>query len=326
MFCEKQRLQNSCSVKREGEMLEFLQDLLHVRDAEQMNILIALIGVDFGLTLLLGKKHFFQASDSFVSIGLGVIYAFSLLAFAGVVLVGYSFVYQYRVIDFNWHGSVLALLAAYVLVDFAFYWYHRATHMIRFGWAAHVTHHSSQYFNVGTALRASFADAPMEPLFIFPLALIGIDPVLLVGAVSLNHLYQYGLHTRHVPKLGQLEWVFNTPSHHRVHHGCNIQYCDKNFGGTFIIFDRLFGTFEEENETVVFGILKPLDSRNLLWVIFHEWVAIARDLRKARTFSDAMGCLFGPPGWAPDGKSETTAMLQAQLKLQQMAELPQMSR
>ena len=101
--------------------------------------------------------------------------------------------------------------------------------------------------------------------------------------------------------------------------GCNIQYCDKNFGGTFIIFDRLFGTFEEENEAVVYGILHPLNSRNLLWVIFHEWVAIARDLRKARNVNDAMGYLFGPPGWAPNGKSLTTSMLQAQYIEQQEA-------
>lgn len=298
-------------------LLDFMTGLLHVRDAEQINLLIALIGVDFGLTLWLGKRHYFQASDSMVSIGLGLIYAVALLGVAGVVLVAYGFVYQYRLIDFDWQSSVFALLGAYILVDFAFYWYHRATHMIRFGWAAHVTHHSSQYFNVGTALRASFADAPMEPLFILPLALLGIDPVVLVGTLSLNHLYQYGLHTRHVPKLGPLEWIFNTPSHHRVHHGCNIQYCDKNFGGTFIVFDRLFGTFEEEDEPVVFGILHQLDSRNLVWVIFHEWVAIARDLRKARGLSDAMGYLFGPPGWAPDGKSETTAMMQARLKREQ---------
>jgi sterol desaturase/sphingolipid hydroxylase (fatty acid hydroxylase superfamily) len=300
-------------------MLEFLQGLLHIRDAEQMYLLIALIGVDVGLTVMLGKKYFYQASDTFVSIGLGVIYAFALIFVSGVVLIAYGWIYQYRLLDMDWQSSILTLFGAYLLVDFAYYWYHRAIHKVRFGWAAHVTHHSSQYFNIGTALRASFADAPMEPLFIASLALLGIDPVVLVGTLSINHLYQYWLHTQHVPKLGPLEWFLNTPSHHRVHHGCNIQYCDKNFGGTFIIFDRLFGTFEEESEAVVYGILHPLNSRNLLWVIFHEWVAIARDLRKVRNVNDAMGYLFGPPGWAPNGKSLTTSMLQAQYIEQQEA-------
>jgi len=297
-------------------MLEFFQSLLHVRDAEQMYLLIALISVDVLITVSLGKRHYYQASDTAVSIGLGIVYAIALLGVAGVVLSAYSWAYQYRLIDFDWQGSLLALLAAYTLIDLAFYWYHRAIHVVRFGWAAHVTHHSSNHFNIGTALRASFADAPMEPLFIIPLALLGIEPIILVGALSLNHLYQYWLHTQHVPKLGPLEWILNTPSHHRVHHGRNIQYCDKNFGGTFIIFDRLFGTFEVEDEPVDFGIIHRLHSRNLLWVIFHEWVAIARDLRTARNFSDAMGYIFAPPGWAPDGNSETTRVLQARLKLQ----------
>lgn len=295
-------------------MLEFLQGLLHVRDAEQVNILLALIGADIALAVFLGKKHIYQASDSFVSITLGLAYAAALLVVAGVVLAAYGWVYQYRLIDLDWQSSIVTLLGAYVLVDFAFYCYHRTIHMVRFGWAAHVVHHSSQFFNVGTALRSSIAEAPLEPLFIVPLALLGMDPVVLVGAISINHLYQYWLHTQHVSKLGPLEWILNTPSHHRVHHGSNIQYCDKNFGGTFIVFDRLFGTFEEEKEEVVFGILHPVTSRNPLWVTVHEWAAIIRDLSTARSFSDIMGFLFGPPGWAPNGKSETTAMLQERHK------------
>jgi sterol desaturase/sphingolipid hydroxylase (fatty acid hydroxylase superfamily) len=294
-------------------MLEFLQGMLQVRDADQMFTLIVLIGADVGLTFALGKKHFYQASDTFVSIGLGVIYAAALIFVVGAVFVAYSWVYQFRLFDIDWQGSVLLIFLAYILVDFVFYWYHRAIHVIRFGWAAHVTHHSSQYFNIGTALRASFADAPMEPIFIAPLALLGIDPIILIGTLSINHLYQYWLHTQHVPKLGIIEWVFNTPSHHRVHHGSNLQYCDKNFGGTFIIFDRIFGTFAEEKEPVIYGIRKPLDSRNLLWVVFHEWVAIGRDIARAKNSGEVIGYAFGPPGWAPEGKSDTIRMRQAEL-------------
>lgn len=296
-------------------MLEFLQSLLTIRDSDQTFILVALIVADVGLTLVLSKKYY-RAADTFVSVVLGLTYAMTIAVLYGVVFALYSWVHQYRVLDVDWQGSVLLFLLAYVLVDLAFYVYHWAIHVVRIGWAAHVNHHSSQYFNVGTALRASFVEAIYEPLMIAPLALLGIEPIMLIALLSLNHLYQYWLHTNHIGKLGPLEWVLNTPSHHRVHHGSNIQYCDKNFGGTFIIWDRLFGTFEEEKEQPVFGIIHQLESHNPIWVTFHEWVGIAKDVRKARSIKEVLGYLFMAPGWAPDGKSETTRVMQAQLKQQ----------
>lgn len=297
-------------------MLEFLQSLLTIRDADQTFILIGLIVVDVGLTIILSKKYY-RAADTFVSVVLGLAYALTIAMLYGVVFALYSWVHQYRLMDLDWQGSVTLFLLAYVLVDFAFYVYHWAIHMVRIGWAAHVNHHSSQYFNVGTALRASFVEAFYEPLMIAPLALLGIEPIMLVAFLSLNHLYQYWLHTNHIGKLGPLEWVLNTPSHHRVHHGSNIQYCDKNFGGTFIIWDRLFGTFEVEKEQPVFGIIHQLESHNPIWVTFHEWVGIAKDVRKARSAREVLGYLFMAPGWAPNGQSETTRVMQAQLKQRQ---------
>ncbi len=297
-------------------MLEFFQSLLTIRDTDQMYILLGIIVLDVGLTLVLGKKYY-RAADTFVSVVLGVVYALVIALMFGVVFALYSWVHQNRLLDLDWQGSVGLLLLAYVLIDFAFYVYHRAIHVVRIGWAAHVNHHSSQYFNVGTALRASFVEAFYEPLAIAPLALLGIDPIILIAFLSLNHLYQYWLHTNHIGKLGPLEWVLNTPSHHRVHHGSNIQYCDKNFAGTFIIWDRLFGTFEEEKEQPVFGIIHQLESHNPIWVTFHEWVGIAKDLRKARSVREVLGYLFMAPGWAPNGQSETTRVMQAQLKQRQ---------
>jgi len=206
------------------------------------------------------------------------------------------------------------ILAAYLFVDFLFYWYHRAIHEVRVGWAAHVNHHSSKQYNVGTALRASFAEAWIEPVFMIPALLIGINPIMVIALLSLNHLYQYWLHTRHIGKLGPLEWVMNTPSNHRVHHGSNLQYCDRNYGGTFIIWDRLFGTYEVEDEEVVYGIRYQLETHNPIKATFHEWIALGRDIKASGSLKNALGHLFQPPGWAPGGKGELTRDLQAQMR------------
>lgn len=299
-------------------MYEFLEGLLHIRDVDQIWILLGLIGVDVGLTWILRKKYY-EMADSACSIAMALLYAATIALSAATVLAALYWVHQFAFLDIDWTSSVALILAAYVIIDFLFYWYHRAIHEVRFGWAAHVNHHSSQYFNVGTALRASFVEAWLEPLLFIPAVLIGIDPVMAIALLSINHLYQYWLHTRHIGKLGPVEWVMNTPSHHRVHHGSNLQYCDKNYAGTFIVWDRLFGTFEKEIEEPVFGIRYQLETRNPAKATFHEWVAIVSDLRKARSFREAMGYLFAAPGWAPDGNGDTTRALQAEMKREQLA-------
>lgn len=296
-------------------MLEFLQGLLEIRDTDQILILLALIGVELAVTWVLGKRYH-QASDSAVSVTLGLLYAGAIAISAATVLAVYYWVHQFALFQFDWTGSVLAILAAYVIVDFLFYWYHRAIHEVRFGWAAHVNHHSSQYMNAGTALRSSFFEAWFEPVFLIPAVLLGMDPLMVVALIALNHLYQYWLHTRLIPKLGPVEWVFNTPSHHRVHHASNIRYCDKNYGGTLIVWDRLFGTFEAErdDEPCVFGIRHDIESRNPVTVMFHEWVALARDVRGAASLREAAGYMLRPPGWTPGGDHETTRAIQAKLR------------
>lgn len=299
-------------------MLEFLQGLLAVKDYEQFGILLVLLGGEVLLTWMLGRK-FYVARDTGCSIVMGLFYAVSLAAVAGLVLFSFYWLAQFALFDIDWASSVLLILAAYVIVDFLFYWYHRAIHEVRLGWAAHVNHHSSQQYNVGTALRASFAEAWIEPFFLIPAILLGIDPVMTIALLSLNHLYQYWLHTRHIGKLGPLEGILNTPSNHRVHHGSNLQYCDKNYGGTFIIWDRLFGTYEPEEEEVVYGIRHQLETYNPITATFHEWVSLGRDLRRASSLKDMLGYLFQPPGWAPDGKGELTRDLQAAMRAERAA-------
>jgi sterol desaturase/sphingolipid hydroxylase (fatty acid hydroxylase superfamily) len=296
-------------------MLEFLQGLLTIRDVDQIGILLVLLVGEVLITWVLGRK-FYEMSDALCSVAMGLFYAASIAVAAGTVLLGFYWVYQFAFFKIDWGSSIGLIIAAYVIVDFLFYWYHRAIHEVRVGWAAHVNHHSSQQYNVGTALRASFVEAWIEPFFLLPALLVGINPIMVIALLSLNHLYQYWLHTRHIGKLGLLEWVMNTPSNHRVHHGSNLQYCDKNYGGTFIVWDRLFGSYEPEGEEVVYGIRYQLETHNPIKATFHEWVALGRDMKSSGSVRNALGHLFQPPGWTPDGKGETTRALQAEQREQ----------
>lgn len=296
-------------------MHAFLTDLLTLRDVDQLGILLALIGVEFAFTRML-RRRYHRAADSACSVAMGLAYAAAIALSAGTVLAAFYAVHALAPVAIDWTASTPLILGAYVVVDLLFYVYHRTIHEVRVGWAAHVGHHSSEELNAGTALRASFVEAWIEPLFMVPALLVGIEPVMVVALLSLNHLYQYWLHTRLVGRIGPLEWVLNTPSHHRVHHASNVRYCDRNYGGTFIVWDRLFGTFEPEcdEEPCVFGIRHPIDTFDPVRATFHEWVALARDLRSAGSWHEAAGFLFRPPGWRPDGAGETTRMLQARSK------------
>ncbi|MFG3343500.1 sterol desaturase family protein [Streptomyces sp. NPDC048018] len=183
--------------------------------------------------------------------------------------------------------------------DLAYYAFHRAHHRVRVLWASHSVHHSSVRYNLSTALRQSWT--PMTSLpFWLPLALLGIPPWMILLQQSVSLVYQFFLHTERVGTLWRpVEAVFNTPSHHRVHHGSNDVYLDRNYGGILIVWDRLFGTFEPEGERVVYGLTKNIDTYNPLMVAVHEYRAAWRDVRTAGRWRDRAGHLFGPPGWAP---------------------------
>jgi sterol desaturase/sphingolipid hydroxylase (fatty acid hydroxylase superfamily) len=251
-------------------------------------------------------RDVFEARDTAASLTMGVGSVILNLGWKGVVFVVYDALHRWSPLDLG-HGP-LAWLAALVGVDFCYYWFHRLHHEVRILWAAHVTHHSSTRYNLATALRQTWT--PMTGLvFYAPLALLGVDPVLFLTSYALNLLYQFWIHTELIDRLGPLERVFNTPSHHRVHHGSNLRYLDRNHGGILIVWDRLFGTFEPEGEPVRYGLTTNLESYAPLRIAFHEFAAIWRDVRAARSLGARLGHLFAPPGWAPDGRSRTAGVL-----------------
>ncbi len=187
---------------------------------------------------------------------------------------------------------------AFVLFDLTYYWQHRADHRVRILWASHVNHHSSRAYNLSTAVRQTWTGIGTMP-FVLPLVVLGFNPTVIFTVYSVNLLYQFWIHTERIGKMwAPFEWVFNTPSHHRVHHATNPQYLDKNYAGVFIVWDRLFGTFEPEVEPPVYGLTRNIDTYNPLRVAFHEYAAIGRDLAAARGLAARLGILFRPPAWS----------------------------
>lgn len=190
-------------------------------------------------------------------------------------------------------------VVGFVVLEFFYYWEHRFSHTIRWLWTAHAVHHSANEFTLPAAFRLGWTAAISGGwVVLLPMALMGFHPLVIGTLLVVNLRYQYFLHTEAVGKLGPLEWVFNTPSHHRVHHGSNPEYLDTNFGGVLIVFDRLFGTFVEErdDEPVRYGLTKPVTSNNPFVIAFHEWANLWRDLKEVRSFRSGWRALFGRPG------------------------------
>ena len=193
--------------------------------------------------------------------------------------------------------------------DFCYYWFHRASHRIRWFWASHSVHHSSNELNLGASYRFGWTGRLTgAAIFYVPMIWLGFapGPVFIAGGFGL--LYQFWVHAAWIPKLGWLEYVLNTPSHHRVHHAANPEYLDRNYGGIFIVFDRLFGTFVSERDDVPcrYGLVTPLRSNNPVIIAFHEWAALGRDLWRARSWRERLMCVIGPPGPRSDGAGSET--------------------
>lgn len=206
-------------------------------------------------------------------------------------------------------GSTWSFVLLFLSQEFCYYWYHRAAHRIRWFWATHAVHHSPNQLNLTAAYRLGWTGKLTgTALFFAPLAWLGFRPELVLVTLSLNLLYQFWLHATWIPRLGWLEYVFNTPSAHRVHHASNLDYLDANFGGVLIVFDRLFGTYvaERDDEPCRYGLVKPITGHNLFTIEFHVWREIVRDLLDAQSLRDAVGYLLRPPGWQPNGAGETT--------------------
>jgi sterol desaturase/sphingolipid hydroxylase (fatty acid hydroxylase superfamily) len=217
-----------------------------------------------------------------------------------VTLAAYTAIYAATPLRVPGHAW-WAWVAVFFADDLAFYCYHRASHGSRLFWAGHVTHHSSQRYNLSTALRQPWV--PMTELpFWLPLAALGFPPWMILFQHSISLVYQFFLHTERVGRLPRpVEFAFNTPSHHRVHHGSNQQYLDRNFGGILILWDRLLGTFEPEREPVIYGLTKNITTYNPARVAFHEFAAIAHDVRAAGRWHDRLAFVFASPGWTPPG-------------------------
>ena len=202
----------------------------------------------------------------------------------------------------------------FVLDDLAYYAFHRTAHRIRWFWASHVIHHSSQHYNLSTALRQTWTGfISLGFIFRLPLFLVGFEPAMVFFCAGLNLVYQFWIHTETIGRMPRVvEAVMNTPSHHRVHHGTNPRYLDTNYAGVFIVWDRLFGTFtpELDEEPVRYGLVRQLGSFNPLWAATHEWVGIARDLWRA-PWSAKLGYLVREPGWSHDGSRDTSAAIKA---------------
>lgn len=241
----------------------------------------------------------YLSRDAWASISMGLVSIATMGAWKFLALLGYAALFVYlapwQLSPADWYTWVIALLG----VDVLFYAYHRIAHRVRVVWATHQAHHSSRYFNFATALRQKWNNSG-EIIMWAPLPLLGVPPWMVFTSFSISLVYQFWIHTERIGKLPRIiEFVFNTPSHHRVHHGMDPQYLDRNYGGILIIWDRLFGTFQPELFRPHYGLTKPVDTFNIWKLETFEYVAIARDVRAASRWRDRFGYVFGPPGWTP---------------------------
>lgn len=237
-------------------------------------------------------------SDGLTSVSAGMISRIPLLFMRGCELTAYIFVWdRYRLLELPW-DSAWTWWIAFLGVDFCYYWVHRLAHEVSFIWAAHQVHHSSEYYNLTTALRQSLTQQFTSWIFYLPMALIA-PPAFFAVHIQLNLLYQFWIHTELIKNLGPLEWVFNTPTHHKVHHGRNNYCIDKNYGGILIIWDRLFGTFTAEKEKVVFGLVSPINTFEILYVQLHYYLYLGRRSTTFKTISDKCLTFINGPSWKP---------------------------
>ena len=248
------------------------------------------------LEFFLGRKNkleLYSGKDFLASLSIGLInILLNSFMKVGVFMV---FLYFYNLSPFKigitWWSFVICLIA----LDFFRYWAHRFAHEQRFWWSTHVVHHSSVHYNLSVSFRLSWTQN-LKIVFFLPVILMGFHPLVFLIVHQLEVLYQFWIHTELIKKLPKpIEYIFTTPSHHRVHHSTNERYIDKNYGSTFIIWDRLFGTFQQEDEKPVYGITKPVNSYNPVYLVFHEWIAVFKDLAKARSPKMVWQILFGSP-------------------------------
>lgn len=254
----------------------------------------------------------YEPRDTLTSLLLGMGSTVAGAVTGALVIALAVWVSQFRIADtgYVWWAWPLC----FVLDDLAYYLFHRSAHRVRWFWASHVIHHSSQHYNLSTALRQTWTGF-FSASFVFRLPLFLIFPAPMVFfCVGLNLIYQFWIHTEAIGRMPRwFEAVMNTPSHHRVHHATNPRYLDRNYAGVLIVWDRMFGSFtpERDDDRPRYGIIRNLGSFNLLWAAFHEWVGIARDVWKAPGLRNKLGYLFAPPGWSHDGSRDSSESIRA---------------
>ena len=242
--------------------------------------------------------QFYNTADTVGTLGLLAGNLIVGVVIQGLVLGLYFYLYQFRIFTINELLPVWAIwLMTVVSIDLIFYWYHRSSHRIRFLWAVHMNHHSSTQMNFSVAFRQAWFGPITKIPFFTLMPLVGFDPSITVVCAVALRLYGVFGHTQWIHKLGWLDGIFSTPTNHRVHHGSNPEYIDKNYGNFFIIWDRLFGTYAREDGPVTFGLVNNLDTNNPIEITFHQWMAMARDLKRARSVKEAIGFIAGPPDW-----------------------------
>jgi sterol desaturase/sphingolipid hydroxylase (fatty acid hydroxylase superfamily) len=257
------------------------------------------------------NRRMYCPKDTMTSLGLGFGSTVAGLLAGGFIYALAEWVHGFRLFEIGWAWWAFAL--CFVLDDLAYYLFHRSAHRVRWFWASHVIHHSSQHYNLSTALRQTWTGFfSLAFLFRLPLFLLGFPPAMVFFCAGLNLVYQFWIHTEVIGRMPRwFEAVMNTPSHHRVHHAVNARYLDRNYAGVFIIWDRMFGTFEPERdeERPRYGIVTQLGSFNILWAAFHEWIGIARDMWRAPGWRNKLGYLIREPGWSHDGSRLTSARI-----------------
>ncbi len=269
---------------------------------------VILLLVEIGVAVY-DKRDWYETPDTLSSLAMGIGNALIRLVTKFLTLGVFFFLYQYRLFDLGavWWVWVLCFFAE----DLAYYAFHRGSHSIRYFWASHVVHHSSQKYNLSTALRQTWTGT-LSGAWIFTawLPLLGFHPIMIAIFGSLSLIYQFWIHTEAIGKLWRpLEFVLNTPSHHRVHHGSDVKYLDRNHGGVLILWDRLFGTFQAEEERPTYGLTVNIATYNPLRIATHEWATLLDDLRQAPDWRSRWGYLFGPPGYSHDGSRMTSEQL-----------------
>lgn len=287
------------------------------REALLIEITTPIYAIVIGAEILfsyLHHKNYYSVKGTLANIYLSAL-NFSLdILIRGVCLIvlDYFYLFKFTAIE----NPLLYWSILLVAQDFMFYWLHRVDHYCRLFWAVHVTHHSSEEFNLTVGFRSSVFQPLYRFIYFIPLALLGFRGIDIMFIYAATQIYGILIHTKTVGKLGFLEWFMSTPSHHRVHHGSNVKYLDKNMGMVFIIWDRLFGTFqpEDKNDEVVYGLTENIKTHHPVKMVFHEWAGISSDLKKQAPLKAKFMYVFGPPGWSHDGSKKTSAQLRKEIE------------